>query len=1132
MTSKGFRLIRVCVRALRAAAVLSLIAVAAGMLHAQTIYTSIPVPVPIQVQAIGPEGYGFAELGDGLIFTVGTGRLLDTVKVILSTQACQSGTVQSGCVSTPGFSFNQSITVNIYPVLPGSPPQPGALLATKTVSRQIPYRPTSTPLQCVDPTQFMASDGKCYSSISAEADIDFISTMHVVLPDRVIVGISYNTTHYGPSPFRTGTTCYITPEGCPYDKLYIATAGDPLVGSSLDPNGIYVNWASSASSCTNPPAATGALLHDTGACNPSVPPNNPPNWQGQHPLIGVNVATPPTLMKQFGTPSILVGGSTSLTFTVTNTNPEASLSGIGFTDTLPGGLIISTPNGMTSSCASGSITADEGTNTITLSGTTLSAGDICTFAVNVTGIAPGFQSNSTSAVTSEAGPGSGATASIAVIPLPPTIAKAFTVASLPLGTSTNLTFTIANPNVPIGVLTGIGFTDNLPAGLEVSTPNNGLTNSCGGLITASPGSSSITLSGATLAGGTFCTISVSVTGIGMGTQANSTGPVMSNEGGNGNTATASIVVIAPPTIAKSFAVASLPLGTSTSLTFKITNPNPSVALTGIGFTDNLPAGLEVSTPNNGLSGSCGGTITATSGTSVIKLAGGVLAGGAFCTFSVSVTGIAIGPQTNATSQVTSNEGGNGQGASASTTVIPDLPPTIAKTFGASSIVLTTSTSLTFSLTNPNPSVTLTGVGFTDTLPGGLEVSTPNNGLTNSCGGLITANPGSSSITLSGATLAGGTFCTISVNVTGIVLGTQVNSAGPVMSNEGGNGNTATASVIVIPALPPTIAKSFGTASLPIGTSTSVSFTITNPNPSVTLTGIGFTDTLPAGLEVSTPNNGLTGSCGVGLISANPGGSLIGLTGATLAGGAFCTFSVSVTGIAIGPQNNVTTQVLSNEGGNGNSGTASTTVVPPTSPVPGSPFQVRYAANLAVGQESWINIINDGANGASPYGPGIGPATGNICVNVYAFAPDEELASCCSCLLTPDQVVNLGVMRDIVTPGTGLTQSLGSANSLTIKLLATLAGADGSGTSCTNSAAWVADSGVTLAIGMVAFGTTLHAAQPGNATFAMTETPFIPASLGPAELASLSARCAGIIGNLSGYGQCNSCQTGALGATKK
>ena len=133
---------------------------------------------------------------------------------------------------------------------------------------------------------------------------------------------------------------------------------------------------------------------------------------------------------------------------------------------------------------------------------------------------------------------------------------------------------------------------------------------------------------------------------------------------------------------------------------------------------------------------------------------------------------------------------------------------------------------------------------------------------------------------------------------------------------------------------------------------------------------------------------------------------------------------------------------------------------------------KYAANLNIG-ESYIDITNTGANGAALLGPGFGAATGNICVNVYAFDPGEELISCCSCLVTPDQTVNLGVNRDLtVKTLTGVVPT-----SVTVKLLATLAGGDGTGTSCTNSAASVATA--TLAAGMAAWGTTLHATPTGG-----------------------------------------------------
>ena len=191
----------------------------------------------------------------------------------------------------------------------------------------------------------------------------------------------------------------------------------------------------------------------------------------------------------------------------------------------------------------------------------------------------------------------------------------------------------------------------------------------------------------------------------------------------------------------------------------------------------------------------------------------------------------------------------------------------------------------------------------------------------------------------------------------------------------------------------------------------------------------------------------------------------------------------------------------------------------------SPFQVRYAANLSFG-ESYIAITNTGANGAALLGPGFGTQSGNICVNVYAFDPSEELISCCSCLVTPDQTVNLGVNRDLTSKTlTGVVPT-----SVTVKLLATLAGTNGGGTGtvCNNSAATA--NTAQIVSGLAAWGTTLHA-TPTAGSFATTETAFTPSTLSPGELASISGRCASIIGNASGFGQCSSCKAGALGGTK-
>jgi uncharacterized repeat protein (TIGR01451 family) len=121
----------------------------------------------------------------------------------------------------------------------------------------------------------------------------------------------------------------------------------------------------------------------------------------------------------------------------------------------------------------------------------------------------------------------------------------------------------------------------------------------------------------------------------------------------------------PPKLSKAFAYAttkaklSFNVGDTTALTFTISNQDPATSLTGVGFTDTLPAGLIISTPA-ALSGSCGGgAIAATVGSSVVSLADAAVEPLSSCSFSLSVTATSTGLKTNTTSAVTSPEAGSG-----------------------------------------------------------------------------------------------------------------------------------------------------------------------------------------------------------------------------------------------------------------------------------------------------------------------------------------------------------------------------------------------------------------------------------------------------------------------------------------
>src|SRR5581483_4017571 len=214
-----------------------------------------------------------------------------------------------------------------------------------------------------------------------------------------------------------------------------------------------------------------------------------------------------------------------------------------------------------------------------------------------------------------------------------------------------------------------------------------------------------------------------------------------------------------------------------------TNPAANAgALNGVAFSDTLPAGLTV--PNASAT-VCGCAVTWTS-PSLITMSGATISQNTgpntgACIFSVTVTGTTAGIFTNTTGNVTSTNGGTGNTASATLNVA--VPPTLVKFFGVGTMPINQTTTLNFTVTNPNGTLGLTGIGFTDNLPAGLVVATPN-GLSGSCGaGVVTATAGSGTVSLTGGTIAASSTCTFAVNVTATTAGAKVNTTGPVSSIE-------------------------------------------------------------------------------------------------------------------------------------------------------------------------------------------------------------------------------------------------------------------------------------------------------------------------------------------------------------
>jgi uncharacterized repeat protein (TIGR01451 family) len=402
--------------------------------------------------------------------------------------------------------------------------------------------------------------------------------------------------------------------------------------------------------------------------------------------------------------------------------------------------------------------------------------------------------------------------------------------------------------------------------------------------------------------------------------------ILGNVSVAGATATPSGAIINPPGISKSFLTNPILITAVTTLHFTITNPNASTALTGVAFTDPFPSGMtRAFSP---AASQCGGSVT--SSTTSVTLSGGVIAAGGSCTVSIDVTAATVGNYLNTSGRVSSTNGGMGNTAFAMLTVNDSavhLHPIMNKTFLTNPIVSGANTTLRFTITNPNASNTLTGVRFTDTYPSGMtQVSAPTAA---QCGGTVSST--SNSISLTNGSLLAGASCNVDVIVTASTAGTLNNTSGVVDSNEGGTGNTATASLVVT-LRPPFIGETFELFNIIKQTTSTLTFIIQNQNSSVALTGVAFTDSFPLGLlraiEPIVPQCG--GTVSSTLTSVN-------LTGGVIPAGGSCIVEIAVTAPINGDYKNTTGNVTSTNGGTGN--TAFATLYVTDNPTPSCAFIV-------------------------------------------------------------------------------------------------------------------------------------------------------------------------------------------------
>ncbi|HQR45271.1 MAG TPA: hypothetical protein PK598_04545, partial [Thermoanaerobaculia bacterium] len=567
-----------------------------------------------------------------------------------------------------------------------------------------------------------------------------------------------------------------------------------------------------------------------------------------------------TFAKSFSPSPIAAGGVSTVTFTITNPTASA-VGGVGFTDTLPtspGAMVVANPASATTSpgCGSPTFAPNPGDASLSFSNGTIAAGGTCTVSVKVTAPAAGIYANTATLTAGAATKTAGASLTAGNVTPPPcvpgtqlaqwqfgttTLPPPYTSKSAQVSSATasfsglsNVIDTTTgspaanswsgvgewpqtntgfpNPASPYFEFTldtsqftgvAISFSYDLEATGDWANPGNNFvyvySSANGGAfsslstISASKGNwyASGTIAAAAT-GSSMTTFRINATG------RNKTGARVLLDNVVFTGCAANLSPPSPPTISKTFGTNPVAVGGTSTLTFTLTNPNGGTALSGVAFSDVLPAGLTVG--SSGPTTTCGGSLTTTA-PDTISFAGGSLAAGGSCNVVVSsVTASTAGPHVNVSGYVSSTESGTNTGAGgfATATLTALAPPLIVKSFAPTSIVAGIGTSAaTFQITNPNASVALTGVAFNDSFPsspGQMVVATPATFSTTGCGS-PTFSPvaGATSISFSGATIAAGGTCTVTVNVSVPAAGAYANTTFAVFSTNGGTGlpsNTA------------------------------------------------------------------------------------------------------------------------------------------------------------------------------------------------------------------------------------------------------------------------------------------------------------------------------------------------------
>ncbi|HEY7886581.1 MAG TPA: SdrD B-like domain-containing protein [Cellvibrionaceae bacterium] len=639
--------------------------------------------------------------------------------------------------------------------------------------------------------------------------------------------------------------------------------------------------------------------------------------------------------KGFSPASVGPGGESLARITLSNLDTTRPITGIRVEDNLPVDMFVASPVNAYSTCNGPTvITAAPGGSSVVLEGASLAPGATCELLFNVTVEGTSNWTNTLlpGQITADGGLLNRTNVSATLnyqAPDVPVISKAISPGVVAPGESARLTINITNASQPVSNLrlsdyfTEDGLATGVLNSMTIALAPAASTSCPGGIISAEPGGTSISVAGAMLDADAACEVSVNVTSTRVGTITNTIPleSIITNEGATNTTTFAQSTLSTTNSVgvSKSFTPAVVTPGTSSRLRVTIYNTLEQ-SLVGFNIVDNLPADLLV-TPDPNPFSNCGGaaTITWPDNTSV-ELANGTLGPmvngvAASCYLEIDVAAAVEGsylnnipantitvdgepvshPPTDATLEVREHIVVN----KAIDGLTLDAGNPVGFTTGSAIRLPGVAAPLVIRLENPND-LDLTQVTFTDVLPEGLVVATVPDAQTTCDQGVVAAEPSAQSIVLTGANLAAtgepGSICTVTVNVLSNIPGTYINEipAGGVTSFEEVENEEPTQAELIITE-PGGLGKAFDPPVIPPSGVSVLTISIANNNEANMVLSAPLVDNLPAfpaQMTVATPN-GLVNTC-TGAVTAAAGS-----TSVTLANGAVippggCRIEVNVT----------------------------------------------------------------------------------------------------------------------------------------------------------------------------------------------------------------------------------------------